>query len=306
MNERSGFFRRHATRLTALLLLLVLYGFGRLPTLPQEERDAMASRFAFERTALPDPTDSPEALRRSIRPVHPSYAGIAAWISSVGAGVGLHDLDGDGLANDACRVDTRVDRVVVSPVPGTGDRFPLFTLDPDPLLPHDRATMAPMGCLPGDWNEDGRADLLVYYWGRPPVAFLRRAGAEGMAAAAFRPVAVAPGSERWNTNALTSADVDGDGHLDLVVGNYFPDGSAILDANDRGTAHMHGSMSRSENGGKNRLLVWKSGSAGPEPSVAFADVPEAFDHETTYSWTLSVGAADLDGDLRPEIYFGND
>ena len=35
-------------------------------------------------------------------------------------------------------------------------------------------TMAPMGCLPGDLNEDGLMDLLVYYWGRTPIAFLHR------------------------------------------------------------------------------------------------------------------------------------
>ena len=46
----------------------------------------------------------------------------------------------------------------------------------------DRDTMAPMGCLPGDMDEDGRMDLLVYYWGRSPIAFLRR-GAQMNAAA---------------------------------------------------------------------------------------------------------------------------
>jgi hypothetical protein len=69
---------------------------------------------------------------------------------------------------------------------------------------------------------------------------------------------------------------------------------------------MHRSMSRSENGGKNRLLLWQGGTSGPEPTVRFADAPDAFDPQTTYSWTLAVGAADLDGDLLPEIYFGND
>jgi hypothetical protein len=302
MNDRPGFFRRHATRLVAILVLLVLYGFGRQPTLPPDER------FAFARTPLPDPPDTPEALARTIRPVHPDLAGIAGWISTVGAAIGLTDLDADGLANDACHVDTRDDRVVVSPVPGTGDRFALFTLEPAPL-PHDRATMAPMGCLPGDWNEDGRMDLLVYYWGRPPIAFLRRAGDGAPAASAFRPVPVAPVGERWYTNALTSADVDGDGHLDLIVGNYFPDGARILDARGGGREHMHRSMSRSENGGKNRLLLWQAGDAGDigaDPSVRFVDVPDAFDPQTTFSWTLAAGAADLDGDLLPEIYFGND
>lgn len=303
MNQPSGFFQRYAVRIAAVLVLAVLYGFGRLPTLPQDEREALAARFAFERRELPAPPDPPEALRRAIRPVHPDYAGIAAWISSVGAGVGLHDLDGDGLANDACHVEARSDQVIVAPLPGTGDRFPLFTLEPEPA--HDRDTIAPMGCLPGDWNEDGRTDLLVYYWGRPPVAFLRHADGSP-AAAAYRAVPVAPVQERWFTNALTSADVDGDGHLDLIVGNYFPDGGRVLDAQGTDPQHMHYSMSRSENGGKNRLLLWRRASAGAEPAVVFADVADAFDPQTTFSWTLSVGAADLDGDLKPEIYFGND
>src|SRR5436305_4621538 len=105
---------------------------------------------------------------------------------------------------------------------------------------------------------------------------------------------------------MTSADVDGDGDLHLNVGNYFPDGMAMLDTRSTGPAHLHHSMSRSENGGRNRLLLWTGGTAGPEPTVDFADVPNAFDPQTTYSWTLAVGAADLDGDLLPEIYFGND
>ncbi|HEV7784984.1 MAG TPA: CRTAC1 family protein, partial [Thermoanaerobaculia bacterium] len=222
-----------------------------------------------------------------------------------GAGVALNDIDGDGLPNDLCSVDTRIDQVLVQPAPGMGSRYPLFALDPAPLA-YDARTMAPMGCLPGDFNEDGRMDLLVYYWGRSPVIFLRRDDDRPLSLASFRPVDVAPGHEIWNTNALTSADVDGDGHLDLVVGNYFPDGMRVLDARATDGAHMHRSMSRSENGGKKHLLLWKSGTSGPEPTVEFVDVENAFDPQTTYSWTLSVGAADLDGDLLPEIYFGND
>jgi len=208
MNEQPGFLRRHAVRLMTVALIGVLYGFARLPALPERERQALASRFAFTRLPLPTP---PKPGRR-VREVHPDYERISTWISSVGAGIALNDLDGDGLPNDACLVDTRIDRMVVVPVPGTGKRYPLFTLDPDPALFHDRRTMSPMGCLPGDWNEDGRMDLLVYCWGRPPVAFLRHAGGSpAPSAALYRPVAIAPAHEIWNTNALTSADVDGDG-----------------------------------------------------------------------------------------------
>ncbi|MFY9825662.1 MAG: CRTAC1 family protein [Thermoanaerobaculia bacterium] len=298
--------RRNATRLLALVLIVALFGFARLPTLSDGERQALAGRFAFDRTPLATPAGL--RLDRTVRDVHPSLKDIASWISSVGAGVALNDLDGDGLPNDLCSVDTRIDQVLVQPAPGTGNRYALFTLDPSPL-PYDARTMAPMGCLPGDFNEDGRMDLLVYYWGRQPVIFLRRDASEGdkpLSLASFRPVEVVAGHEIWNTNALTSADVDGDGHLDLIVGNYFPDGMRVLDAQAVDSAHMHRSMSRSENGGKNRLLLWKGGTSGPEPTVQFVDVDHAFDPQTTYSWTLAVGAADLDGDLLPEIYFGND
>jgi hypothetical protein len=301
--DRSGFLRRNATRLLALALIAGLFGFARLPTLPDAERQALAGRFAFARTPLATPAGL--RLDRTVRDVHPGFKDIASWISSVGAGVALNDIDGDGLPNDLCSVDTRIDKVLVQPVPGTGDRYPLFALDPSPL-PYDARTMAPMGCLPGDFNEDGRMDLLVYYWGRSPVIFLRRDDDRPLSLASFRPVEVAAGHEIWNTNALTSADVDGDGHLDLIVGNYFPDGMRVLDARATDTAHMHRSMSRSENGGKKHLLLWKGGTSGPEPTVEFTDVENAFDPQTTYSWTLAVGAADLDGDLLPEIYFGND
>ena len=317
MNRPDGFWRRNAARLVALALVLTLYGFARLPVLAPSERAALASRFAFQRLALPHLPAAmalpPGAPERWAREVNPSVANIRGWISSVGAGVGLSDLDGDGLANDICWVDPRVDRVMVAPVPGTGDRFPLFTLDPGPL-PYDAATMAPMGCLPGDFNEDGLEDVLVYYWGRSPILFLRRAapaaatgGATALSAASFEPVELLPGGPQpWYTNALTSADVDGDGHLDLIVGNYFQEASRLLDVHATVTVEMQRTMSHAPNGGTHHLLLWRRATAGAHPSVEFADVPNAFDRQTNHSWTLAVGAADLDGDGLPEIYFAND
>lgn len=300
---RPGFLRRHSVRFVALALILVLYGFARLPTLPDGERRQLAARFAFERLPL---AAAEGDLTRRVRAVHPDFEHISAWISSVGAGVALHDLDGDGLPNDLCHVDTRLDRAIVSPAPGTGDRFAPFALDAAPEAAWDADTMAPMGCLPGDFDEDGQTDAIVYSWGRPPVAFLRRSGKAPLSRAAFRAVDLAPPGERWFTNALASADVDGDGHLDLIVGNYFPDGARVLDAAATDRAHLHASMSRAENGGTNRLLLWAGAAPGPEPSVAFRDASDALDPQTRTSWTLALGAADLDGDLLPEIYFAND
>ena len=289
----NSFFYRHARRILALGLIACLYLLARLPELSTSERSQLAAHFRFEKSVLPE-VPGPE--QRWVRPVNPSLRRIASWISSVGAAVALNDLDGDGLPNDVCYVDVRTDQVIVAPVPGTPARYQPFALNPAPLR-FDRDTMAPMGCLPGDMDEDGRMDILVYYWGRSPIAFLRR-GAQ-MNAAAFTPVEIDNRGERWFTNAATFADLDGDGHADLIVGNYFPDGSRILDAHATNQEHMQHSMSRAFNGGRKHLLRW----VGP---AQFREQTGVLSDEVSRGWTLAIGAADLDGDLLPEIYFAND
>src|SRR6478735_1082806 len=109
MNPTTKFLRSQAARLTAIGLVLVLFMFTQLPALSSSERAAMASRFAFTRTALPELQGY---TQRAVRDVNPSLQRISAWISSVGASVALNDLDGDGLPNDVCYVDVRIDRVV--------------------------------------------------------------------------------------------------------------------------------------------------------------------------------------------------
>ncbi|GAB6068472.1 CRTAC1 family protein [Methylothermus subterraneus] len=297
----TGFLRRHATQLVALALVAFLYAFMRLPELSPSARQELAARFHF--TPLPLP-ELPGYHPKMVRQVHPSLERISAWISSVGAAVALADLDGDGLPNDLCLVDPRIDQVMIAPVPGTGERYQPFALDPQPLAVD--STMAPMGCLSGDLNEDGHADLLVYYWGRTPIAFLRRAPFETtLRPASYAPQAIAPGSERWFTNAATLADLDGDGHLDLVVGNYFPDGARILDAQGSGIERMHDTMARSANGGRKHFLLWTQASSGEQPAVRFREVT-GIAGAGERGWTLAVGAADLDGDLLPELYFSHD
>ncbi|HEY2155803.1 MAG TPA: VCBS repeat-containing protein, partial [Isosphaeraceae bacterium] len=299
MTSPPAMIRLHATRLVAIAIILVLYGMARLPAAPDATIAGLSARFRFARQPLPEWPGTP---RRTMRPVHPSLERIAPWISSVGAAVALNDVDGDGLPNDVCLVDPRSDRVIVAPVPGTGRRFEPFALGPSPL-PYDRDTMAPMGCLPGDFNEDGRTDVLVYYWGRTPVVFLRR---DGLAADGFLRQELAPEGGRWYTNAATQADVDGDGHVDLILGNYFADDARILDARATGAEAMQRSMSRAFNGGSKRIFLWAGASSGDAPSVAFREAKGIFEEKVVHGWPLAVGAADLDGDLLPEIYFAND
>lgn len=286
------------THVCAVLVIVAGWQVAQLPSTSSAEEEGLAQRFAFSRQPL-----NGAGLPRSIRTVAPAYKNIDHWISSVGAAVALADIDGNGRSDDSCVVDPRDDSVTVRPVPGTGQRFAEFRLTPVGV-PYDR-TMAPMGCVPGDYNEDGRSDVLVYYWGRSPLLFLR--GGAGTGPADFVTRELVTPYQVWSTNAVTIADVDGDGHTDIVVGNYFPDRARVLDPNaHQRELRMQRSMSRAYNGGYNRVLLYRQGTGGAEPTARFDDVPGVFSDRVAKGWTLAAGAQDLDGDGRPEIYFGND
>jgi hypothetical protein len=294
-----GRFKPHAAKLATAAIAAVLY----LAALPSGISDRELANLAVPLHLVPsylEPADDGQPMRH-IRTVHSKLQRINAWISSVGAGVALADIDGTGRPADVCLVDPRNDSISILPAPGTGARFKPFAL-PVPSDGYDPRTIAPMGCLPADLNEDGRQDVLVYYWGRTPVAFLRNEATE-LSASAFLPTEIFPAREVWNTNAAALADIDGDGHADLVFGNYFPDGARVLDPLASNSFLMQHSMSRAYNAGRNRLLLWVGATAD---SVAYRDASDAFTHEMGVGWTLALGARDLNGDLRPELYFAND
>jgi hypothetical protein len=293
------FVRNHAAQIATGLLALALYVEARPPAISAEQQATLAAPFKFKPIVL-QPVENGKAFRID-RDVNPSLARISGWISSVGAAIALADIEGTGKPADICLVDPRNDSVSVMPAPGTGARFEPFAL-PLPTEGYDSKTIAPMGCLPGDFNEDGNTDLLVYYWGRTPIIFMRE-GKLGLSAAAFHPVQILATRERWFTNAAVEADIDGDGHPDLVFGNYFPDGDRILDPTAKDGAEMQHSMSRAYNGGRKHLFLWSSSTAD---DVVYRDASSALSEEMATGWTLALGAADLNGDLRPEIYVAND
>jgi hypothetical protein len=304
--------RPYAARLATASIVMALY------ILASHEVSAIGD--AISEAALPSfsasylkPADNGLPLR-SIRDVHPALKRIDAWISSVGAAAALADIADSGLPADICLVDPRNNSVSILPAPGSGERFAPFAL-PIPSEGYDPATIAPMGCLPGDVNEDGKVDLVVYYWGRTPLVFLRNDRYE-LSAAAFTPTEIVAEREIWNTNAAILADVDGDGHPDLLFGNYFHDGDRVLDPRATGGFEMQHSMSRATNGGRKHLLLWQGASRS---SVSYLDASAAIPVEAATGWTLALAARDLDGELieqaggqlaryrhLPEIYIAND
>ncbi len=295
----SGVLRRILTPLLAGVCCAVAVWFTAAPADSPAQRAVLAAPYRF--TAYPlDAPGAPDAA--PLRVVALAYRRVSALISGFGASVALFPADGGRVSHDVCLVDPRNGSVTVEPAPTTGRRYRPFTLVP----PKGPKYFAPMGCMPADLTRSGWTSLVVYYWGRSPVLFLRVPGvAPSQAAFAAREL-VSP-AEVWNTSTATLGDFDGDGHLDLVFGNYYPDGARILDPTSRQAGlEMPESMANAHNGGTNRLYRFVSATRGPVPDVRYAEVPGVFDAHEATEWTLALGAQDLTGSGLPDLYLAND
>ena len=307
MQPIPALIRHYAKNLTAILIVICLFLALWLSLhVSQQEVIAAATRFKFSRSTLPEIAGPPV---RDQRRIHPSLERISSFLSTLGAAVALNDLDGDGLANDVCYIDTRTDQVIIAPLTGTGERYSPFVLKQE--LPFfDRNRMAPLGVLLSDVNEDGHVDVIVYYAGRTPLIFLwlpaKPNDGPSSSAANYVVRDVFPKAEIWVTGSATTADFDGDGHVDLVFANYFKDGSDIYNPAGVGTVSMPQSFSHAFNGGGERIYRWTGSSAGQNATVTYEEVHDAFPPGVGGGWGLAAGVCDLDGDLLPELYVSHD
>jgi enediyne biosynthesis protein E4 len=302
--------RRLVPAIAAIGLLVGLFVNANLAVASPVDASKVAASYKF--TEMPIAMPPGYRATQTIRQVNPAYQHLVSWISSVGASIAMTDVTGHGLDDGMCIVDPRTNDVIITyaPTAPKADRFTPFVLNPSPL-PMD-STMAPMGCVPGDYNGDGRMDFLVYYWGRSPIIFLARSTAKTPSASAYRPVELMPedvdgqyNGPLWNTNAVTVADFEGNGHPDLFVGNYFPD-SEVLNPNGINDVQMPSSLSDAQNGGGDYIFRWLGGTSGPNPTVSYQIVQNAIPYADSTGWTLGAATADLTGDGLPDLYIAND
>jgi hypothetical protein len=218
----------------------------------------------------------------------PKIAGIEPHVAALGASVSVADFDGDGKP-DLYFTNSRF-----------GEPNALYHNRGDGTFEEVAATVGladlnkagegvSMGAVWGDFDNDGREDVLVYRYGY--LALFRNVNGTH-----FEDVTAKAGLHRWvNSNGAIWLDYDRDGLLDLYVTAYFRD----IDLWHLTTTKiMHNSFEFATNGGKNLLFHNLGGGK-------FEDVTDKMGVGST-RWSLAAASADFNGDGWPDIYLAND
>lgn len=236
-----------------------------------------------------------ETAAKGIRFVHrrPTFdakiANVEPHVAALGAGVSVTDFDGDGWSDlyfsnsrfgepNALyrnRGDGTFDEVAVSA--GLADV-------------NRQGEGVSMGSVWGDFDNDGREDVLLYRYGY--LALFKNIDGRR-----FEDVTEPAGLRRWvNSNGAIWLDYDRDGLLDLYVTAYFRNDIDLWHLTS--TRIMHNSFEFATNGGKN--MLFRNVGAGK-----FEDVTDRVGVGST-RWTLAAASADFNADGWADIYLAND
>src|ERR1700737_1182674 len=217
----------------------------------------------------------------------PKIAGVEPHVAALGASVSVADFDGDGRP-DLYFTNSRFgepNALYHNKGDGTFEEVAASAGLADLNRPGEGVSM---GAVWGDFDNDGREDVLVYRYGY--LALFRNVDGHH-----FEDVTVKAGLRRWvNSNSAIWIDYDRDGLLDLYVTAYFRD----FDLWHLTTTQiMHNSFEFATNGGKHFLFHNLGGGK-------FEDVTDKMGVGST-RWTLAAASADFNGDGWPDTYFPN-
>lgn len=215
-----------------------------------------------------------------------ALANIGPWLASIGAASAVTDFDGDG----------RMDLYFTSTA--TGSLNALYRANGDGTFTDVAAKAGladvntPQGSLRPlffDFDADGDPDLVMTTQWCTRVFRNKGGGAfeETTASAGIEHCALA-----YASNAL---DLDGDGDLDLVIGDYFP--QVDLQVPTR-FDFMQNSLTTADNGGE--VLLYENDGTG-----RFKPFPGNLGVKTD-GWVQAVGVWDVDGDGKSDLYLAVD
>ena len=219
----------------------------------------------------------------------PKIANVEPHVAALGASVSVADFDSDGWC-DLYFTNSRFgepNALYRNKGDGTFEDVAATAGVADLNRPGEGASM---GGVWGDFDNDGREDLLVYRYGY--LALLKNVDGKR-----FEDVTQAAGLHRWvNSNGAIWFDYDRDGLLDLYVTAYFRSDIDLWHLTT--TRIMHNSFEFADNGGKNLLFHNVGGGR-------FEDVTDKLGVGST-RWTLAAASADFDEDGWPDLYLAND
>jgi hypothetical protein len=219
----------------------------------------------------------------------PKIANVEPHVAALGASVSVTDFDGDGWP-DLYFTNSRFgepNALYRNRGDGTFEDVAASAGVADLNRPGEGVSM---GGVWGDFDNDGREDLLVYRYGY--LALFKNIDGHH-----FRDVTEAAGLHRWmNSNGAIWIDYDRDGLLDLYVTAYFRNDIDLWHLAT--TRIMHNSFEFATNGGKNLMFHNLGGGK-------FEDVTDKLGVGST-RWTLAAAAADFNEDGWPDIYLAND
>jgi len=219
----------------------------------------------------------------------PKIANVEPHIAALGASVSVTDFDGDGRP-DLYFTNSRFgepNALYRNKGDGTFEDVAASAGLADLNKPGEGVSM---GAVWGDFDNDGREDVLIYRYGY--LALYKNLDGHH-----FKDVTEEAGLHRWvNSNGAIWLDYDRDGLLDLYVTAYFRSDIDLWHLTT--TKIMHNSFEFATNGGKN-LLFHNLGNG------KFEDVTDKMGVGST-RWTLAAASADFNGDGWPDIYLAND
>lgn len=265
-------------------------------------------------------------------------AGHYAILESLGGGVALLDYDGDGLLDVFLTGGGSFDGPDRKQITGRpcrlyknlgGWRFRDVTADAGLDAVGGRPWFYTHGCAVGDYDNDGRPDLLVTGYGRLALFHNESDGRTG--GRRFREVTGESGllgGHFWGTSAAF-ADFDGDGYPDLYVCQYV---DWSFDNNPRCPGYSHdierdicpptqfearphalyrnnGDGTFAEVGREAGLHADRRDDDYPRLDHLAPESRERLrltDRDRDFGKGLGVVVADVDGDGRPDVYVAND